>query len=48
MFDTVLRCGVVFVSVKDFYRSFRAKEKTSFHAAKMFALECFNILPIKV
>lgn len=34
--------------VQDFYRAFRAKEKTSFHAAKVFAMECFNILPAKV
>ncbi|CAM9994461.1 unnamed protein product, partial [Discosporangium mesarthrocarpum] len=32
---------------KDFYRTFRAKEKTSFEAANKFARECFNILPLK-
>ena len=33
---------------QDFYRAFRAKEKMSFHAAKVFAMECFKILPVKV
>jgi len=33
---------------KDFYRQFRAKEKTSFEAAKQFALTCFGNLPQKV
>lgn len=33
---------------QDFYRAFRAKEKTSFHAAKVFAMECFKMLPVKV
>ncbi|CAN0333318.1 unnamed protein product, partial [Hapterophycus canaliculatus] len=36
------------LAFKDFYRAFRAKEKTSFHAAKVFAMECFKILPVKV
>ncbi|CBN74834.1 conserved unknown protein [Ectocarpus siliculosus] len=36
------------LAFKDFYRAFRAKEKTSFHAAKVFAMECFKMLPVKV
>ncbi|CAN0072530.1 unnamed protein product, partial [Phaeothamnion confervicola] len=36
------------LAFKDFYREFRAKEKTSFEAAKQFALECFAVLPRKV
>ncbi|CAM9244838.1 unnamed protein product [Chrysoparadoxa australica] len=36
------------LAFKDFYRTFRAREKISCDAARTFAMECFDLLPIKV